>query len=138
VFQDGDLSSGLRELVDLDSLLRHFGTESSFWDAAERRAESVGAGRAWYYGLRYSRALLATPIPDEALARAERWAPPPPIRSLMDLLVSLSLPPTDPDIPVRGSALSRFLLYVRSHWLRMPPLLLARHLVRKALKRTKL
>jgi hypothetical protein len=32
-----------------------------------------------------------------------------------------------------GSATARFLLYVRGNWLRMPPLLLARHLLHKAL-----
>ena len=31
----------------------------------------------------------------------------------------------------RGASLSAFALYLRSHWLRMPPLLLARHLLRK-------
>jgi hypothetical protein len=31
-----------------------------------------------------------------------------------------------------GPATARHLLYIRSHWLRMPPLLLARHLATKA------
>ena len=37
--------------------------------------------------------------------------------------------------PRRRAGLARWLLYVRSHWLRMPPLLLARHLLRKSLRR---
>ena len=37
--------------------------------------------------------------------------------------------------PHRGSELARLFLYIRSHWLRMPPWLLARHLARKAIRR---
>jgi hypothetical protein len=35
----------------------------------------------------------------------------------------------------RGSSIAVFALYVRSHWLRMPPFLLARHLARKGIRR---
>jgi hypothetical protein len=34
-----------------------------------------------------------------------------------------------------ASAFARWLLYVRSHWLRMPPLMLARHLAIKGMRR---
>lgn len=36
-----------------------------------------------------------------------------------------------------GVGASRWLLYVRSHWMRMPPHLLAQHLPRKAVQRWK-
>jgi hypothetical protein len=35
----------------------------------------------------------------------------------------------------RRTSISAFALYVRSHWLRMPPLQLARHLAHKAVTR---
>ena len=50
----------------------------------------------------------------------------------MDRLVPRALDPAHPDHPVSaGSRLARWLLYVRSHWIRMPPALLARHLAYK-------
>ena len=36
--------------------------------------------------------------------------------------------PTHPDKSNRAAAMAGWLLYLRSHWLRMPPLLLMRHL----------
>jgi hypothetical protein len=51
----------------------------------------------------------------------------------MDSLVPRVLEPRYPDrLPARVAA---WLLFVRSHWLRMPPGLLAVHLLRKALRR---
>jgi hypothetical protein len=50
----------------------------------------------------------------------------------MDRLVALALLPPHPDYPPRARALACWLLYVRSHWLRMPPWLLIRHLLHKA------
>jgi hypothetical protein len=35
----------------------------------------------------------------------------------------------------QGAKISDRLLYIRGHWLRMPPLMLAQHLGRKALRR---
>jgi len=50
----------------------------------------------------------------------------------MDHLIHLTLLPGHPDYPSRWAALGRWLMYVRAHWLRMPPVLLARHLSYKA------
>jgi hypothetical protein len=50
----------------------------------------------------------------------------------MDLLVPRVL---EPRYPTRRPArLSAWLLFLRSHWLRMPPGLLAAHLLRKGLR----
>lgn len=46
----------------------------------------------------------------------------------MDRLIPLALFPEHPDFPRQHAARARLLIYIRSHWLRMPPLLLARHL----------
>ena len=48
-------------------------------------------------------------------------------------LMGRVLRPKHPEGP--GTPVSDWLLYVRSHWLRMPPWLLASHLSRKALRR---
>jgi hypothetical protein len=49
----------------------------------------------------------------------------------MDRLVPRALFPQHPDSPSRSAAVARLWLYLRSLWIRMPPLLLARHLAYK-------
>jgi hypothetical protein len=53
----------------------------------------------------------------------------------MDSLVGGSLAIRTGAEPPMLAGIARWCLYVRSHWLRMPPILLARHLTRKAFKR---
>jgi hypothetical protein len=50
----------------------------------------------------------------------------------MNRLIPLALLPGHPDHPSRWAAVARWLIYVRAHWLRMPPGLLAKHLSHKA------
>lgn len=135
LIQDGYLGNGLRDLLDLDGLLRHFGTDPAFWDDAMARIASIGAARPWFYGLRYARRVLGTPIPEGVLGAARRGAPARPVLWLMDACVHAALAPPDPRGVSRATRVGRFLLYVRSHWLRMPPRLLARHLLTKASRR---
>jgi hypothetical protein len=135
LFYDGEIKGGLRDLVDLHELFRHFGRENGFWDRLPARAEALQLARPLHYALRYCRQMLGTPIPHEVMDHAERhWAPTRPAQALMDLLVRRvlrpKLPGEEPD-----AAFSAWLLYLRSHWLRMPPLLLASHLSRKGWRR---
>jgi len=54
----------------------------------------------------------------------------------MDFCAGRALATPHPDdMPSRLSGMARWALYVRSHWLRMPPLLLMQHLTRKVLRR---
>jgi len=130
---DSDLAYRLRDLVDIDGLCRGFtGANSGFWDDLTSRADELGLGRPLYYSLRYASQLLGTPVPDEVIERIRKWAPPPPIRRLMDRLVPLAILPEHPMYPSRRASLARLLLYMRSHWLRMPPWLLAYHLTYKS------
>ena len=96
---------------------------------------SSDLGRPLYYALRYARRLLATPVPAEIAAQAEAFAPPPPLGALMDRLAPVALLPETHARETRGRAAAILALYMRSHWLRMPPALLAAHLARKAMMR---
>jgi hypothetical protein len=63
-------------------------------------------------------------------------APPALSRAVMDRVVPPTLiPPAARPTPSRQAA--ALFLYIRSHWLRMPPLLLAAHLARKSLRRAR-
>ena len=83
LFQDGDLDGGLRDLVDLDLLLRHFGADPAFWEGLVPRAIQLSLARPLYYALRYCQVLLGCPVP-VAVQRAARVARPMlPLRSFM-------------------------------------------------------
>ncbi|HEB77567.1 MAG TPA: hypothetical protein ENI90_03450, partial [Methylothermaceae bacterium] len=129
LFHDSDFDGRLRDLVDIDGLLRHFAhREPEFWHWLVRRAQAHGLERPLSYAFHVSRRLLRTPVP-VGLLNAGR--PNPVLLRWMETLICRALPP--PDSFAIGDVLSRWLLYVRSHYLRMPLKLLVPHLLRKAL-----
>lgn len=133
LFQGGEMDDALRELVDVGDLLEYFArTEPGFWERLWPRAEALDLARPAFYGLRYAASLLAKPIPREVLDASAAAAPPAAVVAAMDGLVPLALFPPHPDQPQLRTPIARLLLYVRSHWVRMPPMLLARHLAYKA------
>jgi len=132
LFHEGELDHGLRDLVDLDSLLRHFSNLPSFWPELIERAKELELTRPLFYALRYSTLLLHTPISLDALRAAEVGRPNRLMRSLMDSLFSRALMPVHPSCSDWFTGTARRMLHVRANWLRMPPLMLARHLFHKA------
>ncbi|MEO7494739.1 MAG: nucleotidyltransferase family protein [Massilia sp.] len=132
LFCDGEFDKGLRDLVDIDRLLRHFGTAPAFWAALPARAVELDLARPLFYALRYSARLLGTPVPPAALAAAEAGCPNAALLALMDALFLRALLPLHASCADRLSGAARFALYLRGNWLRMPPLMLARHLFHKA------
>jgi len=133
-----ELSHGLRDLSDIDRLLRcHAGERADFWPALIARARALDLARPLHYGLRCARRLLGTPVPAEALAEAAAAAPGVVLGPLMDALWRRALGSQHPTAALPFTPAALFLLYVRAHWLRMPPLLLARHLATKAWMRSR-
>lgn len=132
LFHEGEFDHGLRGLFDLHRLLSHFGAEPGFWDALPLRAHELGLERSLFYALRYSAGLLGTGIPVQVQEAAARGRPRPGLLALMDGLFGRALLPVHPSCDDRLAPAARFLLYIRGNWLRMPPLMLARHLLRKA------
>ncbi|MEM7500470.1 MAG: nucleotidyltransferase family protein [Pseudomonadota bacterium] len=126
---DADLDDKIRDLVDIHDLLSYFAEKrDNFWSDFVQRAEEMGLERPAYYSLRYCRRLLQTPVPASVIEASRRWAPPRPVVWLMDVLVPRAMYPPHPDAPSTLDAFCRLLLYMRSHWIRMPPWLLAYHL----------
>jgi len=134
LFND-EVGKPLRDLFDLHDLLCHFGSQAGFWDELVARAGLHGLGRPLYYMLRQTQRLLGTPVPAEVDTACAVWSPPPPLTALMDRLFTQYFVPESPDRPRHGARVARWLLYMRAHWLRMPPLLLARHLAVKGWRR---
>jgi hypothetical protein len=135
LLNEGEFENGLRDLVDLDDLLRYFGREESFWPGLVERAQVLDLTRPLYYALRYRRSILGTPVPEEVEAKARLHRPRGFASPLMDAAFSRALAPDHPSYDTVLTKPARFFLYVRSHYLRMPLHLLVPHLIRKAIKR---
>jgi Uncharacterised nucleotidyltransferase len=113
VMADGDLSGGLRNLWDFGQLIHQFPGD---WEEMVERAELHGLGRAFERASRLDQRIFfhwgfisggrgdsTDPLFVRALTARDDWGR-----------------PTRP--------FTRLFFTIRSHWLRMPPLMLARHL----------
>ena len=132
LFHDGELPHGLRDLTDLDLLLRHEAAVPNFWPRLVARADELQLGRSLFYALRYAQHFLATPVPDDVWQGLRPAAPGPALLHLMDGIFSRALAPAHASCHDGLSPLARQAAYIRAHWLRMPPHLLLPHLFHKA------
>lgn len=132
LFHEEELDKGLRDLTDLDALLRHFSDQPDFWPRLAARARELDLDRSLFYALRYTQRLLHTPVPDSAMRAMRTAGPGPLLRLTMDALYGRALLPLHPSCRDWLGDAARRALFVRAHWLRMPPGLLVRHLAHKA------
>ena len=133
LFHEGELKHGLRDLTDLDSLLRHFSMQDeTFWEKLIARAQQLDLARPLYYALRYTTMMLDTPVPPATLRAAQVNAPSWITRKLMDALFRRAFQPPHPSCEDWLTKPALWMLFVRAHWLKMPPWLLLRHLFHKA------
>ena len=137
LFHEGEFANGLRDLFDIDALLRDFGADGRFWNDLVPRADALGLGRSLYYALQASTRILGTPVPHRVLAAARPWRPARPIDAVMSWCWRHALQPAHPSVETWQVRAARLALYLRSHWLRMPLHLMVWHLGRKAWLRTR-
>lgn len=118
MFADGDLAGGLRNLWDLDRLTREFAdADEDFWMELDLRAGVHGLEKHLTRSLRIAHRLYGTPIPQDHLDQT---------RLSDDLFVRRLL--ARDGWGRETCKFTRLIFYVRSHLLRMPPMMLARHL----------
>jgi hypothetical protein len=131
LFHEGEFFNGLRDLWDLDQLLRYFvGADTGFWPRLVDRAGQLDLSVSLHHGLTYTSKIFDTPVPAEVMEQLA--SPMQKLRQpLMDFLFLRALRPNHPDcnLPLTRPAL--FALYIRSHYLRMPLYLLVPHLLKK-------
>lgn len=133
-FVDSDLADRLRDIVDLDALLRELAGAPGFWDRLCARAAELGLERGLWYGLRYPRALLGTPVPEAVWRRLP--APGRTTVRTMDWMVARATTPVSPEGRLRASArLARWLALARYFRIRMPLPILVRHAAAKGVRR---
>ncbi len=114
---DGDLSGGLRNLWDIDRLLRLFSADRHFWTELRERARLHQMSEPVALALRLSSTIFATPV-EPRLAGYDRISD--------GLFIRRLLARDGWGRPIRPFNWLGF--YIRSHWMRMPPFMLARHL----------
>lgn len=136
LFHEGELRNGMRDLFDIDGLIRHFAdTVPGFWKSLANRAEDLQLARPLFLGLHFAARLLGTPVPEAMLrGSGKQGAPAPTTLRILEVLFDRGLQPIHADCDSTLTPIARWLLYVRAHWLRMPPHLLTMHLSRKAWK----
>lgn len=117
LFADGDLAGGLRNLWDIDRLIREQSDAPGYWEILGERAQHHGLTRHLARALRLTRHLYETPV-DPSLAGKPR---------LSDIAFTSRLLARNA-WGQENRWILRQAFYIRSHWLRMPPMMLARHL----------
>lgn len=136
LFFDAEPSDRVRDLLDLDGLLRRFCVGPASWDALLSRATRLGLAEPLALALDLTSDWLGTPVPPEVVThpslrrsiRARPWLRP---------VMSRALRPADPDdFDPPSKRLSAIVLAARYHWHRMPARVLVPHLWRKWRKRS--
>ena len=135
LFHNEELSHGLRDLSDLDLMLRHEGQGPGFWDTLQQRAEALSLTRTLHYGLQQTHHILGTPVPEDARQQAARHAATAPVDAAMRRLWQATLRTPHSSARLWLTPAANFMLFVRAHALRMPPTMLLRHLGVKAWRR---
>lgn len=135
LFLEGEFHNGLRDLLDLDGLLRHFSAEPDFYTRLLERARQLGLLRPVAYALRYCGQLLGTPIPEAVRREADQALGPAFARFIKDRAFIRALRPFHPSCWDGLTPGALWVLYLRGHWLRMPLHQLIPHLWHKAFAR---
>lgn len=130
LFYDGEFEHGLRDLVDLDGLVSELDAEAKL--LLVERALQLGLHTPVFYAMRYLQWILKTPDLEAVVQAFNQAHCAPRGLKLMDVLFLRALMPDHPSCNDIWTGLARWLLYVRSHWLKMPWYLLLPHLTRKA------
>lgn len=120
---NSEFDRGLRDLWDIDILMRHFGASApDFGHAVLERADRVGLGRVVRQAFTLCTRLFGTPLPQQAVEE----------RGLVMRLLHTATGTRHPDTRSCWQPIADQLLLYRELYLRLPPHLLIRHLWHKA------
>lgn len=127
---EGEFEKGLRDLVDVAMLIEHFDRDGRFVDSLVARANALGLGRPLYYVLCAAQRKLGAKVTAGSLARLEN-RPGHLLGAWVTSLTGRALVPHHTTCMRLPDHLAAWLLYLRSHYLKMPWRLLIPHLWHK-------
>lgn len=130
LFFDSEPLERVRDLVDLDGLMRHHAApDASFWATLQQRAKELSLTEPLLLACHFCRAWLDTPIDAALVQRLQRAGP---RQRLLRALFAAVLEPAALDRPrPRRQRLAAALILWRYHLRRMPLHLLVPHLWHK-------
>ncbi len=127
LMHEGDWGHGLRDLTDLYALITAASAHDEFWTTLTVRAQTLNLERPLYYALVQLERIFGLQVQIDSLNR-----PPWPIGQTTNVLLGRGISSFHTECRRSFSEFAEFILYVRSHWLRMPLHLLLPHLAHKA------
>lgn len=133
LFLDSEVRDRIRDLVDLDGLLRYFGQTPDFINQLPGRAQQLGLEEPLALALHFCASWFGTPIPAQVMTASRAIGLDGLRRASLIPLFERVLLPAEPDQaspPLQGAA--AFTLRARYHLNRMPIRLLVPHLWHKA------
>ncbi len=139
LFHDSELRDRVRDLVDLDGMMRHFGQQPDFWPQLVLRARELGLCESLALACHWTTRWLGTPVPAEVQAEIVRLGPTRWQRAWMLPLLRRVLTPTEPNaLPAWSQSAAAIVLLARYHRNRLPLRLLLPHLWHKVRARPEL
>lgn len=137
LFLDGEFDKGVRDLIDINELLRAYIHNEHDWDYLLDRGKELNLDRPLGLALRYLNLIFEEDIPKSVLKTAYSIEKNSLRESFDDFLFLRGLIPEHPASSKLLTLLAKNSLYIRGHWLRMPPQLLIPHLFKKGMKKAK-
>jgi hypothetical protein len=130
LFWGGEFDNGFRDLFDLDLLLREFSLgNDQFWSKFIDRSKKLGLEKPAFYALVFTQRMFDTPVPQHELDSLRGYVKQ---QRVLKFFFYFALLPYHHSCTSTWVAISRWCLFVRSHWLKMPWYMLFPHLFRKA------
>jgi hypothetical protein len=126
LFCNGDFRNALRDLSDIDLLLREFGDDGLWWHNLFDTAGNLHLVKPLALAMVHSHGLLGTPIPPDAFVEILRRARRGP-RHPIDRIFAHAIRPPDGHADWVNT-MARWALFVRGYIHDMPPHILALHL----------
>jgi len=126
LFYDADHGDRVRDIVDIDGLVRQEAADPGFWPALAGRAQELGLQQPLALALHFCRQWLDTPLPPAGTVPLPRlrWHEQ---HLLVPLFGRVLTPSTLDDEPTLTERCSQQLLLGRHHLWRMPPAMLVAH-----------
>ena len=109
LFRRGFYQNGLRDLVDMDGMLRTYVTDTE-WDRLLKRAADLKLNGPLFLAIKYTKMFLGTPIPPRVLDAVGAWRPYWPPLWMLDCLVWMAVVPPRRDGRTRFRELTHWML----------------------------
>ena len=133
MFHDGEFDHSLRDLVDIDMLIQFYNDKGDLPDRIIQRSIELNLERPVFYAFRYLKRILRVDYLNYAADKVKIGQPNVVLLRCMDFLFIRAITAHHASCDKLFSSFSRWCLYVRAHYLRMPIQLLIPHLIRKVI-----